>query len=126
MRLVEHDIIQEIHRLSNIDPLTYRLTVVKSGSYFMFGVTDTDRDYFVLNTDDVYNYLLCNGYMDNLDEDYDDNTFLSMRKDNVNIILVNEYSDLVNVDKATDVCTILQVTDKIRRIAIFDIIRGVV
>lgn len=98
--------------------------VIPSGSYFMLGKTDTDVDFFTLHTPNAVKLLVSSGYSTNMDEKYsEDADFISYRKDNFNVILVNSEDELYAIELATYLCTELKVKDKDKRILVFNMFK---
>ena len=101
-------------------------TVVPSGSYFICGTTDTDVDFFVDNTNRMQKFLVEQGFETNLGGDIDScggiPDFLSLRKGNINVILVPK-GELKKIKLATELCTELKLTVKEDRLRVFNAIR---
>jgi len=104
------------------------LPLVGSGSYFICGTTDTDIDYFTLDTADtrrLLNTLDFSGYDGDIPDQYQDcmGEVFSFRRGNINIILVQTEQELERIQLATDVARKLNLSTRDERLIVFDAIR---
>ena len=109
--------------------LTDLTKVVPSGSYHICTppVEDTDRDFFAKFSQEVFDYLIDQGFQYNMNDDTYEEDFMSFRKDKINIILVRSGDDLRKIELATELCKLLNTQSKEHRLAVFNTVRyGVV
>lgn len=99
--------------------------VIPSGSYFICGEKNTDIDFFTLHNPDTVKYIEAAGYTTNMSEKYlEEQGFISYRRGKFNVILVNSEDHLYAIELATYLCTQLCVTDKEKRILVFNVLKA--
>lgn len=99
--------------------------VIPSGSYFICGTKDTDIDFFTLHTPEAVKHIESAGYSTNMGEKYlEEQGFISYRKGKFNVILVSSEDHLYAIELATYLCTQLCVTDKEKRILVFQVLKA--
>lgn len=108
------------YRLRKITP------IVGSGSYFIYGRTTSDIDYFCIDSPDIRLELEQLGFKSHVASDvYKQNMgeFWSYRLGKYNVITVNDMDILKRIQMATDVCRALKLNNREDVLIVFDAIR---
>lgn len=105
-----------------IKELTEIQDVVPSGSYYICGITNTDRDYFTKDTPEARQYLLSKGFKYDTGRSYECNAtdYTSFRNGKVNVVLVY---DLDKCELATQLAKALRLEHKSDRLRVFNTVR---